>query len=155
MRAITTVLGTALAAATLAAGTAGTANAAATTITSDGTYIVGVDIEPGLYVSAGAVDTDINCWGTRLSGFSGEYNDVIAYAYGKGRVVVRIKPTDAAFDSWNCHTWTRVTETPAPAPAPVPAPDPTVPLVGSAAVGSAVIGSAVLPNVVGLLATGS
>ncbi|WP_305091855.1 hypothetical protein [Prescottella sp. R16] len=153
MRTITAVLGTTLAAATLAVGATGTANAAATSITGEGTYIVGVDIEPGLYVSAGAVDTDFDCWGTRLSGFSGEYDDAIAYVYGKDRVVVRIEPTDAAFDTWNCRTWTRLAETPAPAPAP--APDLTGPLVGSAVVGSAVVGSAALPTVVGLMATGS
>lgn len=144
--------------------TTGTANAAATTMAADSTYIVGVDIEPGQYASAGPVDGDVNCWGTRLSGFSGEADDVIAYAYGKGRVVVDIKATDAAFESWNCLPWIRIGDSrsaatvpaaPAPAvPAPV-APDLTAPLIGAGIVGSAVVGSTVLPAILPLLVAGS
>lgn len=149
--------------------TTGTANAAATTMAADSTYIVGVDIEPGLYASAGPVDGDVNCWGTRLSGFSGEADDVIAYAYGKGRVVVDIKATDAAFESWNCLPWIRIGDSrgaatvpaapaptvPAPAASAPVAPDLTAPLIGAGVVGSAIVGSTVLPAILPLLVAGS
>ena len=154
----TALVVTALATGAVLAST-GTANAAATTMAADSTYIVGVDIEPGLYASAGPVDGDVNCWGTRLSGFSGEADDVIAYAYGKGRVVVDVKATDAAFESWNCLPWIRIGESPSAAPrpaAPAPtAPDLTAPLIGAGVVGSAVVGSTVLPAILPLLAAGS
>ncbi|MFC4603152.1 hypothetical protein [Rhodococcus kronopolitis] len=157
MRTHTTTLAVSVLAAAVTVGAAGTANAAATTIPVDSTYIVGVDIEPGLYASPGPIDGDVNCWGTRLAGFSGETDDVIAYAYGHGRVVVDIKPTDAAFESWNCLPWNRIGDSPSAAPAPAApaapapaAPDLTVPLIGSA-----VVGSAVLPAVGALLLTGS
>ena len=159
---------TALVVSALATGavlaTTGTANAAATTMAADSTYLVGVDVEPGLYASAGPVDGDVNCWGTRLSGLSGEADDVIAYAYGKGRVVVDIKATDAAFESWNCQPWIRIgdsrgaaTVPAAPAPTvPAPtAPDLTAPLIGAGVVGSAVVGSTVLPAILPLLVAGS
>lgn len=164
MRTFPTAAVTALAVAGMALGATGAAHAAATTMTADSTYIVGVDIEPGVYSSPGPVDGDINCWGTRLAGFSGEPDDVIAHAYGHGRVVVDIKPTDAAFESWNCLPWTRIGDSPSAATRPtapnptapaVAAPDLAAPLVGSAAVGSAVVGSAVLPAVLPLLASGS
>ncbi|CRK51692.1 exported hypothetical protein [Rhodococcus sp. RD6.2] len=147
--------------------TTGTANAAATTMAADSTYIVGVDIEPGLYASAGPVDGDVNCWGTRLSGFSGEADDAIAYAYGKGRVVVDVKPTDAAFESWNCQPWIRIGDSRGAATVPAAtlpvepaapaavAPDLTAPLIGAGVVGSAVVGSTVLPAILPLLVAGS
>ncbi|MFD4469674.1 hypothetical protein ACFWPA_15450 [Rhodococcus sp. NPDC058505] len=149
----TTALTVSVLAAAAVVVSAGTAHAAGTTMPADSTYIVGVDIEPGLYVSPGPIDGDYNCWGTRLSGFTGEGDDVIAYAYGTGRVVVDITPTDAAFRSLNCLPWTRIGDS--PSAAPVQAPDLTAPVAGAAAIGSAVVGSAVLPALVPLLAAGS
>lgn len=165
MRTFLTAIGASAAVATVALAAAGTASAAATTLPGDGTFLVGVDIEPGLYVTNGPSGDIMGCWAERLSGLSGEYDDTIDSTYEHGRVVVDIAPTDVAFRTSDCQTWTRIGDSavadpapqsaPVPAPAPAAAPDLTLPLVGSAAVGSAVVGSVVLPGVIGLLATGS
>ncbi|MBJ8344354.1 hypothetical protein [Antrihabitans sp. YC2-6] len=73
---------------------------------SDGLYIVGVDIAPGNYSTSGP-DEDFGCYWERLSGTSGEFDDIISNDYiVAGRSQVTIKPTDYAFDSHGCGTWT-------------------------------------------------
>jgi hypothetical protein len=70
----------------------------ATSIPGDGTYRVGVDIEPGVYRSQGGG----SCYWTRLSGLSGSFNDIIANNGQAGPQVVQIAPTDAAFETARC-----------------------------------------------------
>jgi len=70
---------------------------------SDGTYIVGEDIEPGRYRAAAVGPL---CYWERLSGFSGEFKDIIANDIPTGRTVVDILPADAGFHSSDCGPWT-------------------------------------------------
>jgi hypothetical protein len=69
----------------------------------DGTFRVGVDISPGTYRAA---NPSQGCYWERLSGFSGEFGDVIANNFTDAPEVVTIAPTDAGFSSDGCGTWT-------------------------------------------------
>ena len=69
----------------------------------DGTYIVGIDIEPGRYR---ATSPNGQCKWTRLRGFAGGTSlseDVITYG---SSAVVTIAATDAGFVSRGCGAWT-------------------------------------------------
>jgi len=76
----------------------------AATIDGDGTYLVGADIEPGTYRSAGT-DT---CYWARLSGTSGNFEEIIANNFGAGQQVVTIDPSDAAFETTMCGSWEKI-----------------------------------------------
>lgn len=68
---------------------------------SDGTHVVGTDIEPGTYRN----DSE-TCYWERLSGFSGTSADRITNDFNRGgNSIVTIDPTDAAFKSQNCGNW--------------------------------------------------
>lgn len=73
------------------------------TTPGSGTFAVGTDIAPGTYV---AVGTD-GCYWARLSGFSGDFDDIIANDIGDGQRVVTIAAGDVGFESNRCGTWTR------------------------------------------------
>lgn len=95
----------------------------------DGTYVVGSDIRPGIYVSP-ASD---GCYWERLSGLSGTLSDIIANGSSVGQQYVQIASTDVAFSTSGCSTWTSAGAAPgvaAPRPpvivnAPTPIPDGT------------------------------
>jgi hypothetical protein len=70
-----------------------------TTVDSDGTYQVGVDIVPGTYRSAGGT----GCYWARLKSLN--TSDVINNNISDGPQVVGIQPTDAAFLTKNCGPW--------------------------------------------------
>lgn len=70
----------------------------------DGTWVVGKDIEPGVYRSSGQGSW---CYWERLSGLSGEFGDIIANGAPDGPAVVEIESSDAAFSSQGCKSWTR------------------------------------------------
>lgn len=70
----------------------------------DGVWIVGDDIAPGTYRTDGALSG--LCDAKRLSGFSGEPDDVIASEVGLEPFIVTIEATDAGFSSENCDLWT-------------------------------------------------
>ena len=72
-------------------------------ITGDGTFIVGTQVQPGTYQSSGGSD----CYWARLSGLSGDFDDVITNGLGAHQVVT-ISPSDAAFDTERCGEWTKV-----------------------------------------------
>jgi hypothetical protein len=77
-----------------------------------GTMVVGKDIQPGRYKSAGA--TGSLCYYVRLKGFSGEMGDIISNELAQpddGAVIVNIKKTDAGFQSKGCDRWSPMTET--------------------------------------------
>lgn len=76
----------------------------AATIDGDGTYLVGADIEPGTYRSAGT-DT---CYWARLSGTSGNFEEIIANNFGAGQQVVTIDPSDAALETTMCGSWEKI-----------------------------------------------
>lgn len=91
----------------------------ATSIPGDGTYRVGVDIQPGVYRSQGAE----SCYWARLSGLSGSSNDIIANNGAAGPQVVQIAPSDAAFETRRCATWNLVSAAntaPSAPPAAIP-----------------------------------
>lgn len=66
----------------------------------DGTYQVGVHIQPGRYVAAAGGDL---CYWARFSDFSQELDGIIAN--GLNPSVVDIAPTDAGFSTFGCGTW--------------------------------------------------
>ena len=69
-----------------------------------GIYVVGDDIEPGIYRSEGGV-----IYFARLSGFSGELDDILANgALPSGPVYVEIKSTDAAFKTEGSGKWRKI-----------------------------------------------
>ncbi|WP_168202718.1 hypothetical protein [Georgenia wutianyii] len=69
----------------------------------DGTHRVGSGIKPGTYrASSGSL-----CYWERLSGFSGELDDIITNDFG-GRTIVTIDASDAGFRSSNCGSWAAV-----------------------------------------------
>ncbi|RVW02530.1 hypothetical protein EF834_13325 [Rhodococcus spongiicola] len=68
-----------------------------------GVHLVGVDINPGTYRAAGGN----YCYWERLSGTSGEFDDLIANGGVEGAVVVTISPSDVAFSSSGCGTWSK------------------------------------------------
>ena len=70
----------------------------------DGTYIVGVDIEPGTYRNGGAG----SCYWERLSGFGGSFDDIIANDNNDAVAIVTISASDAGFSVTRCGTWTRI-----------------------------------------------
>ncbi len=72
-----------------------------TQIPSAGTYEVGTDIQPGVWRNPKG------CYWARLSGISGEGNDVIANGgIEGGPAIVEIAPSDAAFQT-QCGGWSR------------------------------------------------
>lgn len=74
------------------------------TIPGDGTFAVGVDIQPGTYVSAPA--TSGNCYWARLSG-SDSWDDIVANNNSSGQSLVTIAATDKFFESSGCSDWTK------------------------------------------------
>lgn len=68
-----------------------------------GTFLVGSDIAPGTYRTRTLPD---GCYWERLSGLSGSLSDIIANDFTDGLSVVTIEPTDVAFRSSRCGTWT-------------------------------------------------
>jgi DNA-binding beta-propeller fold protein YncE len=72
----------------------------------DGTWIVGSDIKAGTYRSS---QTGSSCYWQRLSGFSGEFDDIIVNELTEAISVVEISSTDAGFSTERCGTWTEAT----------------------------------------------
>jgi hypothetical protein len=94
------------------AATAGAPSAAAATASfGPGIQLVGTDIQPGVYratVEDGMIPL---CTWQRLSGLSGESDDIITIDLASdagAQVVVEIQPDDVAFDSSGCSDWAPV-----------------------------------------------
>jgi WD40 repeat protein len=68
---------------------------------SDGTFIVGTDIAAGTY----RADGGDGCYWARLSGFTGDMDDVIANDIPTGSAIVTIKASDKGFSTSGCGTW--------------------------------------------------
>lgn len=77
---------------------------AAGTVPGDGLFLVGVDIEPGQYRGNGGG----TCYWARLSGTSGDFDEVIANDLPSGPTVVTINPSDEAFETSGCGEWRRM-----------------------------------------------
>ncbi len=71
---------------------------------SDGVWRIGHDIPPGLY----RVIPSGNCYWARLSGLSGNLDDIIANENTRDPTQVEIASTDAAFKSSGCGDWSKV-----------------------------------------------
>lgn len=84
-----------------------------TTIDQAGTYVVGMDIEPGTYTSAGPVENDV-CYWKRMGGAEG--GDVIDNAMSKKPQVVLIDAADKAFKTDGCQPWQKTDAVRAPVP---------------------------------------
>ena len=75
-----------------------------TTTLTDGTWVVGDEVDPGVYSAPGGS----GCYWERLSGFSGEFGDIIANdSSSGGRQIVAIDASDAGFSTNNCGEWTQ------------------------------------------------
>ena len=69
----------------------------------DGTHIVGADIQAGRYEALEPAD---DCSWQRLSGFSGEYRDVLADGNPQYRTIIDVLVDDLAVVSSGCGAWT-------------------------------------------------
>jgi hypothetical protein len=67
-----------------------------------GKWVVGVHIEAGTYQAEGGD----GCYWERLSGVSGEFDDLIANDLPGGSAIVEISTSDYAFNSTGCGEWT-------------------------------------------------
>jgi Protein of unknown function (DUF2510) len=73
-------------------------------IPGSGTFLVGSDIKPGTYRS---VDNSF-CYWARLSGVSGDLNDILANDNVEGQALVQIEGSDEAFETNGCNEWTKI-----------------------------------------------
>ena len=75
-----------------------------TSFAGDGTYVVGADIVPGTYRSAGGASGE-SCYWERMGSLGG--GDIIENERAEGPQVVEISPSDAGFKTKHCATWTK------------------------------------------------
>lgn len=81
-------------------------------IDGTGTFLVGSDVKPGTYRSAGP-DADrrslgLPCYWSRTRGTTGDLGDIIANGLPAGPAVVTIRKSDGAFTSDGCQKWVLV-----------------------------------------------
>ncbi|MFG1790997.1 hypothetical protein [Nocardia sp. NPDC049149] len=109
MRASTLLIAGAMSSAMTLLGAGTAAAQPATTMPGDGVYLVGVDIVPGIWESAGPVDPAHNCDWSRLWKLEGDntnMSNIIGNNLTKlGPIRAEIEPTDLAFKSVNCGAW--------------------------------------------------
>lgn len=74
-------------------------------IPGDGTFLVGADIQPGTYTTPGP--TDDSAYWARLSGASGDLDEILANGNFRGSCTVTIKPTDVMFETSGALPWIR------------------------------------------------
>ncbi|MCH8564613.1 hypothetical protein LTH96_02505 [Nesterenkonia sp. LB17] len=72
-------------------------------IPGSGTFLVGEEIQPGTYRTE---STSGFCYWARLSGLSGEFDDIITNGLPEGQGFVTIAETDVAFETSDCGEWT-------------------------------------------------
>ncbi len=70
-----------------------------------GIYAVGTHIRPGLYRTTGS---PADCYWALLSGFSGEFVDLVENGFASGPQYVQVPTWVVGFESSRCGTWTRV-----------------------------------------------
>ncbi|MEV0674737.1 hypothetical protein [Mycobacterium sp. NPDC050441] len=78
------------------------APAAGKAIDHDGLFVVGTDIQPGNYATAGPVEGG-TCYWKRMADLHG--GDIIDNAFSKKPQVVTIDATDKAFKTSGCQPW--------------------------------------------------
>lgn len=74
-----------------------------TSIPGDGTFLVGEDIEPGTYRTAGP--DGFGCYWERLGDLSGGIGSIVDNGIAQGSTVVKIASSDAAFRTQGCASW--------------------------------------------------
>jgi hypothetical protein len=77
------------------------------TIPGEGTFRVGIDMQPGNYTSSPA-QASMSCYGFRLKDLSGDPSATINAVEGDGPVYITIQPSDAGFKTQGCITWQTV-----------------------------------------------
>lgn len=73
-----------------------------------GTWRIGEQLPPGTYQTAGPQSGFPLCYWSRLSGFSGEFTEIIANDVAYGPATVAVAPGDAAFETSGCQPWSRI-----------------------------------------------
>ena len=68
----------------------------------EGIHLVGSEIQPGRYIATGFQF----CYWERLSGLSGEDDDIVANDIPGDRAIVAVLESDVAFNSYDCGRWT-------------------------------------------------
>jgi hypothetical protein len=71
----------------------------------DGTYVVGKDVRPGLYLTLGATGGGTCSWLRLSSVGSRDVSDHIDRGESSDAQYVQIAPTDTAFETHGCQTW--------------------------------------------------
>lgn len=74
----------------------------------DGTYRVGIDVEPGTYKSAPTYANNFPSVPGRDSDFSGSIDSQIAIDNSPGQTIITIATSDVAFKTLNCQPWEKV-----------------------------------------------
>lgn len=69
----------------------------------DGMWFVNSEIRPGLWKNS---DSSNGCYWERLSGFSGEFRDIISDDFTYSPSIVNISSSDTGFHSDDCGVWT-------------------------------------------------
>jgi len=70
----------------------------------DGSWAVNAQLPPGEYRNSGGS----GCYWSRLSGFSGDFSELLANDNVDGQTIVAIAPTDVGFTSKRCGTWQKI-----------------------------------------------
>jgi hypothetical protein len=76
------------------------------TIPGEGTFVVGTEVKPGTYRTAGS--DGINCYWARLSGLSGSFGEILANGNVNGPTTVTIRRSDKGFETTGCAEWRKV-----------------------------------------------
>jgi hypothetical protein len=71
----------------------------------DGTYQVGKDIRPGLYLTLGGFGSETCSWTRLASTTSRDVSSVIDRGESRDAQYAQIAPTDAAFETHGCQAW--------------------------------------------------
>ncbi len=64
-----------------------------------GTYLVGTDIQPGLYIGFGGDGMLESCYWARLKDVTGELGSILANDNSIGQFYIQVKPTDYALET--------------------------------------------------------
>jgi predicted nucleotide-binding protein len=83
-----------------------TLSAEPSTVGGDGVYLVGLDIQPGTYRTAGPADEHGTCYYALLS--STDTNDIISNNLVKGPATITIRPDVKAVHFTGCQPWHRL-----------------------------------------------
>jgi hypothetical protein len=71
----------------------------------DGTYRVGTDIKPGLYLTLGGTGGGNCSWIRRSAGASGDVSNLIDHGESSQAQYALIAPTDQTFETHGCQSW--------------------------------------------------